>query len=393
MTTLRDRTQPFHFFGRAQCSDLPHVDNINPIYLGPENVLTHSPCLIIFGGLVSSSHSNDIFYLDLHAIENQKTFMALCKEKHVRFHANCGMVQEFSMNSLPDQLVWKKLEVKGMRPSAREFPCVSYDASKQRLLLFGGYSGVYQSDVWQFDLETLKWKEFHPSGNGPVARCGCSGIANRDQLVVYGGYDGGNYLQDMFSLDLQSMVWKILSSENVPGKKTVLTNNTAISNDLFFICGGYSGGEYVNTLSIYDLHGKQWQVFRDIMPVMRTGGGMSRSIVLRGGTQNLMVHNPHLLLLGSNSSSNSSTVVLHEYDHTTGEVIEYCTPEKEDDFFSLNGVALRVFELDENTAGILFENEIVLIGVEYYKSRSNTISRAFRNLYKPNAFPDVVFYF
>ena len=199
----------------------------------------------------------------------------------------------------------------------------------------------------------MKWKKFHTSGNGPIARCGCSGIANRDQLVVYGGYDGGSYLQDMFTLDLQSMVWKKLSDINVPGKKTVLTNNSAISSDLFFICGGYSGGEYVNTLSMYDLHGNQWQTFSDIMPIMRTGGGMSRSIVLRGGTQNLTINNHHLLML----SSNSSTVWLYEYDHNNGELVEYCAPENEDGFFNMTGVAQRLFELDENTAGILFENE------------------------------------
>src|SRR5437763_5007458 len=36
-------------------------------------------------------------------------------------------------------------------PSARSYPAMAYDAVSRKVVLFGGYNGVYLNDTWTFD--------------------------------------------------------------------------------------------------------------------------------------------------------------------------------------------------------------------------------------------------
>jgi hypothetical protein len=91
------------------------------------------------------------------------------------------------------ELAWRQLTPTGTPPSPREDVACVLDASRGRMIVFGGadLGGVY-NDVWALSLlGTPAWTHLTPTGTAPEAR-GAAQIAYdsvRDRVIVYGGFD------------------------------------------------------------------------------------------------------------------------------------------------------------------------------------------------------------
>ncbi len=105
---------------------------------------------------------------------------------------------------------WTPLVTAGTPPAPRaDFPMI-YDPVGDRVIVFGGYDGVSapsnrRRDVWALSLAgTPTWTEF-PVADGPTARSGHRGIYDpvRQRMLVFGGYDVA-YLNDVWALSLTS---------------------------------------------------------------------------------------------------------------------------------------------------------------------------------------------
>jgi hypothetical protein len=80
-----------------------------------------------------------------------------------------------------------------VKPSARYFSPVVYDAVNNRVTMFGGQGLLgFNSEVWVFDLWTKKWTHLSPGGSPPSQRAGSAAIYDRDNdgMVIFGGNDG-----------------------------------------------------------------------------------------------------------------------------------------------------------------------------------------------------------
>lgn len=112
-------------------------------------------------------------------------------------------------------------------PAARTNSVLVWDSTAERLLLFGGNdseSGMNigpLNDVWEFDPASGSWSELSPSGTAPAPRLSAAGLydASRHRLVLYGGFDtfdfggGVDYFSDVWALDLNTMTWEQLANE------------------------------------------------------------------------------------------------------------------------------------------------------------------------------------
>ncbi|MEO6462889.1 MAG: kelch repeat-containing protein, partial [Candidatus Eisenbacteria bacterium] len=91
-------------------------------------------------------------------------------------------------------LEWRPIQALGTPPPARFDHVMVYDEARSRVLVFGGMgaNGAF-NDAWTLTLTgTPTWQALVPAGTKPGARAGAQAVYDplRDRLVVFGGYTG-----------------------------------------------------------------------------------------------------------------------------------------------------------------------------------------------------------
>jgi hypothetical protein len=106
---------------------------------------------------------------------------------------------------------WTKLAPTGTPPAAREGASTIYDSTNNLLIVYGGDSGsTFYGDLWVLSHAngqggTPAWTQLSPTGTLPVARTGQSAIydATNNRMTIYGGQTGTGFtglLNDMWLL-------------------------------------------------------------------------------------------------------------------------------------------------------------------------------------------------
>jgi hypothetical protein len=118
---------------------------------------------------------------------------------------------------------WSVVGVIGTPPSARRHYGASYDAEGDRLVIWGGFdtSLNFKNDAWALSLAgTPTWSQLAPAGSAPSPRNGQRAVydATRNRMVTFGGYDGG-YTNDLWALSLgASPAWQQLVATPTPNE-------------------------------------------------------------------------------------------------------------------------------------------------------------------------------
>ena len=162
-------------------------------------------------------------------------------------------------------------------PSARHDASFAYDAATSQLLLFGGTNGGgYLNDTWSWTGTT--WSALVPT-NSPTIRDGASlaydGASGQANLVLFGGYNG-TYLQDTWTWSGTN--WIALSPLLKPPSRdeAAFGYDTATSQMLLF--GGYNGSDLADT---YSWTGTNWSALSPTTsPPARFGAGTGYSPAL-----------------------------------------------------------------------------------------------------------------
>lgn len=125
-----------------------------------------------------------------------------------------GDVWELSFSGSPH---WTMLEPLGVPPSARQGHTAIYDPVRDRMLVFGGvdaWEGL--NDLWALSLAGIpEWTLLTPAGEAPSPRGGHTGIYDpwRVRMVVF----GGTAARDVWTLDLAaSPLWSPFESSGIP---------------------------------------------------------------------------------------------------------------------------------------------------------------------------------
>jgi len=116
--------------------------------------------------------------------------------------------------------VWGRIDPVGSRPPARYVPSMVYDSLRDRLIIFGGRDEFgWFGDVWALNLTGPPvWTELTPAGTPPSARFGHEAIYDpvRDRMLVFLGYDG-QFQNDLWELSLAGTpTWTQLSPAGTP---------------------------------------------------------------------------------------------------------------------------------------------------------------------------------
>jgi hypothetical protein len=174
-----------------------------------------------------------------------------------------GLVNDAWMLSLATKPVWTMLQPSGTAPSPREGQTAIYDPVRDRMLVFGGETGLpnMSNEVWALSLSgDPAWARLTPTGDTPVPRASHTAIydAAHDRMVVFGGVSPSAYLGDVWSLSLSpEPAWTSLAPSGTPPRARF--EHSAIYDPVrqrMVIFGGLTMSYFLNDVWALSLDGE-----------------------------------------------------------------------------------------------------------------------------------------
>ena len=144
----------------------------------------------------------------------------------------------------------------GVVPS-RRFGYVSV-VHNNKFVLFGGFDGSrWLNDMYEFDFLTKTWRQIQARGQLPSVRS-CPAWAKDDTHVyIQGGYDGVERKADFFACDLATYTWIEMPSRGTPPSPRYFHSCCLYGNKMYTY-GGYSGSERLADMYAYDFETNVW---------------------------------------------------------------------------------------------------------------------------------------
>ena len=167
---------------------------------------------------------------------------------------------------------WEKwANVKGRQPSCRN--CHTATLFQSYMVIFGGKEGDGRkrlvNDLHILDLERKEWlPTMEPSSPGPDPRMGHSALLVGSRILIYGGWNGTRVLFDCYQLELAAGVanptWSELHTYGEAPRRQFHTANCI--NKRMLVFGGGDGKSWLNDLYSLDLQTNEWVKISTIGP-------------------------------------------------------------------------------------------------------------------------------
>lgn len=166
---------------------------------------------------------------------------------------------------------WSQLDAGAAGPSPRYGHAMAYDDATDRMLVYGGWDGAAQNDVWAFDLATTSWERLRSGAYGeqdpqPEGRVFPGAVVDETQrrLILYGGY---TYTvsaprADTWALDLATATWTRLADGPCTCFGQAGIHDAENHRAIFY--GGSMGSSHTGAMTALDLgHEASWETIDD----------------------------------------------------------------------------------------------------------------------------------
>jgi N-acetylneuraminic acid mutarotase len=232
---------------------------IRPVVAGqiPEQRYSHScevigPKLFLFGGCSVSDerYFNDLSVLDI----NQKIPIS-------------------TVENAQEVLMWHTIQPVGEVPSPRA--AHSATVVGEQIYFFGGNDGIRLfNDLHVFDSLNKAWKRLETSGEIPSPRAGHTAtLVGERSIFVYGGGTIAGPTNDLFILDIVSLVWVRPFCKGTAPRPRISHSAAVLMQDQLIIFGGGTMNRVFDDLHIFDVNHAVWSRPRDsgTIPMPRAG--------------------------------------------------------------------------------------------------------------------------
>ena len=132
------------------------------------------------------------------------------------------------------------------------------------MYVFGGYdSKRYLNDFHRFHFESAAWSVVSFGGAAPSPRGGHTAVVYADEMLVFGGCDGWNYFNDLFKYAFGAEQWvPVRVTGSCPGARSAPATVVHAASAHMYVFGGYDGGRSLNDLFRLDLNSNDWAQVR-----------------------------------------------------------------------------------------------------------------------------------
>jgi len=160
---------------------------------------------------------------------------------------------------------WISLEdVEGLPPTSRN--CHSATTFGKFLIIFGGREGdgskKILNDVFILDTEEERWIQPEIIGEQPKPRMGHTAQLYNSTIIIHGGWDGFQVLEDLVFIELQQTmervkIWTLQAkNQTMPARQF---HTASIIDDKMYVFGGGDGKYWLNDLLIFHLKTYEWE--------------------------------------------------------------------------------------------------------------------------------------
>jgi N-acetylneuraminic acid mutarotase len=201
---------------------------------------------------------------------------------------------------------WIELKASGPVPAARQGHSMVYDPIGERVILFGGAHGerdsrerTWLNDTWTYDPGVNAWTELDPAGTLPPGRYSQAMAYDpgAGRIIMFGGYDGDEVLDDTWSYDLAANLWtEIKPVGAAPSARRFHSMVYDALGNRMILFGGHSsdpgpeGGTWLNDIWAYDPAVNVWTEIKPVGPLPSARGvqsmvydPMGSRVILFGG--------------------------------------------------------------------------------------------------------------
>lgn len=170
--------------------------------------------------------------------------------------------------------VWTRLVPDGEAPTGRSFHVAVYDATNRRMIVFGGYNGdgdsnEFLGDTWQLTLSGHPaWSrlEFMQPTPAPRNLAGATVDVLRNRLVLFGGWNG-IFLNDVWTLPLSGTAeWSPIGASSPPSPRREVSIAYDGANDRIVTFGGNDGTRLGDMWALPLSGAPQWQALDTATP-------------------------------------------------------------------------------------------------------------------------------
>ncbi|KAM7258870.1 hypothetical protein ACFE04_014611 [Oxalis oulophora] len=155
---------------------------------------------------------------------------------------------------------WSLVEAKGDTPTARSGHSVVRASTV--LILFGGEDSKRRklNDLHMFDLKSSTWLPLHCTGTGPSPRSNHVAVLYDDKILyVFGGAAKSRTLNDLYSLDFETMIWSRIKIKGFHPSPRAGSCGVLCGTKWYIAGGGSRKKRHLETL-IFDLLKVEWSV-------------------------------------------------------------------------------------------------------------------------------------
>ena len=148
---------------------------------------------------------------------------------------------------------WELLHAKGSVPSRRFGHSGAVHEGSKQLIVFGGWDGKDTlNDLYSYSLHDKEWKRSETTGTPPPHRYRHTAVVFENSMFVFGGVDKQHCrYNDLQRLDLRNNVWsEVCTTGYIPSSRTF--HRAVVVGNLMYLLGGYDGTDRLHDL--YSIH-------------------------------------------------------------------------------------------------------------------------------------------
>ena len=123
----------------------------------------------------------------------------------------------------------------------------------ENIYIWGGFNGEWLDDMWVLNLKTMEWKEIFTEIRGRISTSSC---IFQDQLFIFGSSKSNGLI--LFNFKNQN--FQIPKTIGIEPPSNIISSNLLLISDYLFLIGGTQKQTH-SLVYTYDIHLKRWFIF------------------------------------------------------------------------------------------------------------------------------------